>query len=164
MLSVSGQLDLAPVESTVHYLGDQATAVGKNENRRKTDYLCRSVYLPVIRNDLPEIFEAFDFTDAHATTGARPRTSVPTQTLFLLNDASVLSAADALSKRLLDDPSLADDTVRIDRLFQLLFNAPPTADERADLLAFIETFEPRDQAWPAAAHAMLSTSRFQFLD
>ena len=77
MLSASAQLDLAPVDSTVSYLGDQATAVGENKNRRRTDLLCRSVYLPVIRNDLPEIFEAFDFADPHATTGARTRPPPP---------------------------------------------------------------------------------------
>ncbi len=57
MLSAAGQLDLVPRESTVSYLGDQATAVGDNKNRRRTDFPCRSVYLPVIRNDLPELFQ-----------------------------------------------------------------------------------------------------------
>lgn len=161
MLSVSGQLDLNPVGSTVNYLGDQATAVGTNENRRRTDFRCRSVYLPVIRNDLPEIFQAFDFADAHTTTGARPRTTVPTQTLFLLNDQSVLDAADALAGHL--EP-LPDDNTRIGRLFQLLFNTPPTETERNDLLAFLQSHQPESGAWPAAAHAMLSTSRFQFID
>ena len=57
MLSSAGTLNLNPMESTVSYLGDQATAVGGNPVRRRTDFNCRSVYLPVIRNDLPELFD-----------------------------------------------------------------------------------------------------------
>ena len=174
MLTASGQLDLAPVDSTVNYLGDQATAVGKNENRRRTDFLCRSVYLPVIRNDLPEIFEAFDFADPHATTGSRPRTTVATQALFLLNDESVIGAADALAGLLLATGDGAADAARADLLFLRVFNAPPDDAERAEILTYIHEreaelqaagdTEPRLHAWSAAAHAMFSTSRFQFLD
>src|SRR5262249_30623700 len=74
MLTAAGQLDPKPLESTVSYLGDQATAVGDNKIRRRTDFPCRSVYLPVIRNDLPELFSVFDFANPHASTGLRPQT------------------------------------------------------------------------------------------
>ena len=62
MLSAAGNLDLKPMDSTVSYLGDQATAVGENPNRRRTDFPCRSVYLPVIRNDLPELFDVLSIS------------------------------------------------------------------------------------------------------
>ncbi|MCA9059252.1 MAG: PSD1 domain-containing protein, partial [Planctomycetaceae bacterium] len=45
MLIAAGTMDFKPMESTVWYLGDQATAVGANTNRRRTDFPCRSVYL-----------------------------------------------------------------------------------------------------------------------
>src|SRR6185436_17778084 len=99
MLSAAGTLDLNPLESTVSYLGDQATAVGKNPVRRRTDFNCRSVYLPVIRNDLPELFEAFDFANPHVSMGARPKTTVPTQGLFTLNDTLVMTASEATARR-----------------------------------------------------------------
>ncbi len=101
MLLAAGRLDLAPLDSSVSYLGDQATAVGENKVRRRTDFPCRSVYLPVIRNDLPELFDVFDFADAHATTGMRPQTMVATQGLFLLNDDLVMDASAAAARRLL---------------------------------------------------------------
>jgi hypothetical protein len=101
MLATADRLDLGWTESTVSYLGDQATAVGQNKNRRRTDFPCRSVYLPVIRNDLPEIFEVFDFADPHAATGARPKTTAATQGLFILNDEMVMDAAKAMAQRLI---------------------------------------------------------------
>ena len=110
MLWAGGQLDSAPMDSTVWYLGDQATAVGANKNRRRTDFPCRSVYLPVIRNDLPELFDSFDFADPHATTGMRPQTMVASQGLFLMNDDSVIAAADAIARRALEEvPSGSPD-------------------------------------------------------
>jgi hypothetical protein len=174
MLFVSGQLDLSPMDSTVSYLGDQATAVGKNEVRRRTDFKCRSVYLPVIRNDLPELFEVFDFADPHACTGARPHTTAATQGLFMMNDPMVMDAADALARRIMADGALNSPIARIDRMFDLILNAPPTDAERESFLAFVETAEkrlteagipePAIRAWSMACQAIFSSSRFQFLD
>jgi hypothetical protein len=175
MLLAGERLDLSPMDSTVGYLGDQATAVGKNEVRRRTDFPCRSVYLPVIRNDLPELFESFDFADPHATTGARPQTTAAKQALFMLNDPMVGEAADAVARRILENGGACETNgTRVDRLFHLLLSAPPTAAERATFLGFVENPESlppetgREEcalrAWSMACQAVFSSSRFQFLD
>ena len=174
MLFAAGALDLKPMASSVWYLGDQATAVGDNKVRRRTDFPCRSVYLPVIRNDLPELFAAFDFADPHRTTGMRPRTNAATQSLFILNDESVMAAADAIAQRLLHGDASASRETRIDRLFALVLNAGPDADARADMLRFIREQEDRlngegsekaeVRAWSMACHALLASSRFQILE
>lgn len=169
MLLAAGKLDQSEVNSTVNYLGDQATAVGKNKNRRRTDFACRSVYLPMIRNDLPEIFEAFDFADPHCSTGARPRTTAATQSLFMLNDKSVADAAVAIAKRLLREES--KDNRRIDRMFELVIGDIPDDRERQQMIRFIHAAkgklapeENERRAWGLAVHALLSSSRFQFLE
>lgn len=184
MLSAAGQLDRKPMQSTVWYLGDQATAVGGNENRRRTDFPCRSVYLPVIRNDLPEIFDVFDFANPHAATGLRPQTTVATQGLFMLNDTLVMDAATATARRVLQsfpDPAKDDeDEARqagrraLAQLFELILNAPPTDSERETIQAFIqqaeEQFEAegesdaRLRAWSLAVHALFASSRFQIVE
>ncbi|MGI8605398.1 MAG: DUF1549 and DUF1553 domain-containing protein [Verrucomicrobiales bacterium] len=174
ILCAAGTLDLSPMNSTVGYLGDQATAVGKNEVRRRTDFPCRSVYLPVIRNDLPELFEVFDFADPHATTGARPQTTAATQALFMLNDQMIMNAADAMARRILADAADDPAATRIDRMFELVLNVAPTDVERETFLAFVEnsekrltesgTTEPAIRAWSMACQALFSLSRFQFLD
>ena len=124
MLWAAGTLDLNRVDSTVSYLGDQATAVGGNEVRRRTDFNCRSVYLPVIRNDLPELFDVFDFANPHMSTGERPKTTVPTQGLFMLNDSMVMAAADATARRILAETSSQPIDARIDRMYQLIVGGP----------------------------------------
>jgi hypothetical protein len=174
MLAAAGQLDPSPRESTVSYLGDQATAVGDNKNRRRTDFPCRSVYLPVIRNDLPELFDVFDFANPHASTGMRPRTMVATQGLFLLNDATVLTAADATARRLLATRPSADPEGLVDTLFEWVLGAPAGPEQRADVLAFVRQTQTRlaaaggqdaeFRAWSLACQALFASSRFQFLD
>ena len=174
MLSAAGTLDLKPMASSVSYLGDQATAVSDNKVRRRTDFPCRSVYLPVIRNDLPELFASFDFADPHRTTGMRPRTIAATQSLFILNDESVMAAADAIAQRLLSGETGGGREARIDRLFELVLNSGPDAEARAEMLGFIRGLEDRlrreggenaeSRAWSMACHALLASSRFQILE
>jgi Protein of unknown function (DUF1553) len=174
MLTAADQLDLAPRESTVSYLGDQATAVGDNKVRRRTDFPCRSVYLPVIRNDLPELFDVFDFANPHASTGMRPKTMVATQGLFMLNDGSVMRAAEATARRLLAGQSEAGEDGLVDTLFEWMFHSAPTVDERAEILTFVRQIKNRVtteggtdaqlQAWSQACHALFAASRFQILD
>jgi hypothetical protein len=174
MLSAAGKLDLTPMDSTVWYLGDQATAVGDNKNRRRTNFPCRSVYLPVIRNDLPELFDVFDFADPHTTTGMRSQTMVATQCLFLLNDDSVMAAAKATAQRVLAEQMTVGPEALVDRLFELVLNARATEDERGDLLTFIRETKKRLnatgdtetdlRAWSMACHALFASSRFQILE
>ena len=174
MLLIAGQLDLTPMESSVWYLGDQATAVGANKNRRRTDFPCRSVYLPVIRNDLPELFEVFDFANPHTTTGLRPQTLVATQGLYLLNEESVMMASMATVKRVLQDAADSGPESVVDALYQWVFTRRPTTAERTELLAFIEDVIPRLtsqgeqdpvlRAWSLACHALFASSRFQLVE
>jgi hypothetical protein len=174
MLSAAGTLDLNPTESTVSYLGDQATAVGKNPVRRRTDFNCRSVYLPVIRNDLPELFEAFDFANPHVSIGARPKTTVPTQSLFMLNDTLVMTAAEATARRTITETASRPLDAKIDRMFQLIMSRPPTDNERQTVQAYMQRLmsslnasgesEPELKAVTLACHALFASSRFQFLE
>jgi hypothetical protein len=183
MLWAAGTLDLATVDSTVSYLGDQATAVGKNEVRRRTDFNCRSVYLPVIRNDLPELFDVFDFANPHVATGERPKTTVPTQGLYMLNDSMVMAAAEATAKRIRAETSSQPIDARIDRMYQLIVSGLPTDNERQAVRSYLERTSarlkpPADddgnaegkpdhsevRALALACHAVFASSRFQFVE
>ncbi|MEO2013723.1 MAG: PSD1 and planctomycete cytochrome C domain-containing protein [Fuerstiella sp.] len=174
MLLAAGKLDVTPMDSTVSYLGDQATAVGENKNRRRTDFPCRSVYLPVIRNDLPELFDVFDFADPHAATGMRSQTMVATQGLFMLNDDLVMDAAEATAQRVLQNDTATEPSAQIDHLFELVLNAVPRKEERDELLTFIsetrkninddDTSDADIQVWSMVCHALFASSRFQIVE
>src|SRR5205823_7093319 len=98
LLALSGELDFSPAESTVAHLPVQATGVNDKphppfESRR------RSVYLPVIRNDLRPEFSIFDFADPQTVSGRRNQTIVAPQALFLLNSELLRDSARKLAAR-----------------------------------------------------------------
>ena len=171
MLAAADGLDHAMAESTVGYLGDQATAVGANLVRRKTDFPYRSVYLPVIRNDLPEIFEIMDFTDPHLATGTRRSTTVPGQGLFMLNDEGVMEASTAAAKRLIAEVPAGDVAARVRWLYQRFLSAQPTAEEIGMIGFAAGQFAGRFhgeggeaaelKSWSLVCQALFASSRFQ---
>ena len=175
MMLAAGTLDLKPMDSTVYYLGDQATAVGANTNRRRTDFPCRSVYLPVIRNDLPEIFDVFNFADPQAGTGMRPNTMVPTQGLFLLNEQFVYDSAKATATRVLKEAETSDPAVVAAQLRNLLFSDSGSDEDQELLIHFVNQLrelpmKEEDEtdrelrAWTLATQALFASSQFQMVE
>lgn len=173
LLSLSGKLDRRPMQSTVSYLGDQATGVGENV-RRRTDFPCRSVYLPVIRNDLPELFEVFDFANPHTTTGARPQTTVAPQALFLLNSDLVMDCASALANDAVAQCTEGSERAVLADLFERVILERPEDEELEMLHTYLKNEEAelsaagdsdaRRLAWTRTCHALFALSRFQFVE
>ncbi|MEZ6122082.1 MAG: DUF1553 domain-containing protein [Planctomycetaceae bacterium] len=113
LLKISGSLDLSPGGTPVPGAGvlvksNDANAEGfvPDETQR------RSLYLPIIRNELPAVLTAFDFADPDLVVGKRPVTNVPAQALFLLNSPFVMSAAEGTARQVLKDtPRTADQLI-----------------------------------------------------
>ena len=94
----------------------------------------RSVYAPVFRNALPELFEAFDFADPSMVVGRRDTSTVAPQALFLMNHPFVLEQSRAAARRLLAEVP-DDDRARVDRAYRLILGRGPTAEGTADRAA-----------------------------
>ncbi|MEM7477166.1 MAG: DUF1553 domain-containing protein [Planctomycetota bacterium] len=96
MLSASGELDLT--------LGGSLIRKGtKSDYDYKHDGLRRSIYHPVFRNSLPELYEAFDFADTSVSVGQRPRSTVATQSLALMNHPWVAKRVAATAKLIVSE-------------------------------------------------------------
>lgn len=136
MLFVSGQLDQSPGGSLLKvknrgYLFDHTSIDTTDYNSRR-----RSLYLPVIRNNVYELFQLLDFPDPAVPTGDRATTTVAPQALMMMNSGFVIQAADDLSKRILS--SSGDDSVRIEKLYALVLGRSPSPDEVTESLAFLQ--------------------------
>jgi hypothetical protein len=114
----------------------------------------RSVYLPVFRNALPEIFEIFDFADPSVSTGRRQASTVAPQALYLMNNAFVLDQAKAAAGRLVSEPH-ADDRARIVRAYRLALGRPPSEAEVA-----VATGHP----WTSLFHALYASIEFRYVN
>jgi hypothetical protein len=123
---------------------------------------CRSVYLPVFRNALPEIFEVFDFADPSTVTGRRNASTVAPQALFMMNNPFILEQAKYAAARLLEEP-LSNDAARLTRAYREAMGRPPTDGERTVAARFLTDRAPKD-AWTSLFHALFASADFRYLE
>jgi hypothetical protein len=124
---------------------------------------CRSVYAPVFRNALPEIFEAFDFADPSLIVGRRNVSTVAPQSLFLLNHPFVLRQARAAATRVLSGPDTGDPA-RVERVYRLALGRRPTEAERRVALGFVAAQPDRAEAWALLVQALFASIDFRYLN
>jgi len=122
----------------------------------------RSVYLPIVRGTLPEMFPLFNFAPPERPMAQREESIVPAQSLFLMNNAWVLEQARHSAARLLSDTSLADDSKRLDRLYERAFFRAPTPAEQSRALAYLKTGGP-ETAWESLCQTVIASAEFRVL-
>ena len=105
--------------------------------------LTRSVYLPIIRDRIPESLSVFDFPDTTFVSGDRDTTNVATQALFLMNSEEVIQTADAFARRLIKEERESSD--RINMAFIHAFGRKPSTNEHIACRDFLREF-PRSLA------------------
>jgi cytochrome c553 len=166
LLAVSGLLDRTaggPSLSHVKNRGYLFDHTSKDLTSYDTNR--RSVYLPVIRNNLYAVFQLFDAPDPAVPTGDRATTTVPTQALFFMNSDLADRAADALADRLLVRSNL-DDSGRVRLLFEIAYGRPPSQGEVERLTKAVASFakgedaEARRKAWAIVCQAVLASNEF----
>jgi hypothetical protein len=173
MLAASGQLDLTPrKQSVVAEIGD--ANIGRNlriDDQINQSNRNRSVYLPIVRNRLPEMLRLFDFAEPSLIVGRREVTTVPTQALFLLNNHFVLELSDHMAQRLLADRDEASARVRL--AYRLSLGRTPS-DAEVDtanqlVLDTIAGLKDGDndakqlQAWSSLCQSLLACAEFRYL-
>jgi hypothetical protein len=176
MLSVSGELNVARPEGSLvgRVIMDRPISLIGLDKRLPADLdgsLHRSVYLPVIRDRLPDILELFDFAEPSLVTGDRATTNVPVQALYLMNSPFVQERAQGFASRLAREATSPEQ--RITAAFRLCFSREPDEFEQEQALAFLQSMpqeEPADGTAPETdplavfCHALLSTAEFRNID
>jgi cytochrome c553 len=174
MLAASGLLNLTPpVGSTVAQagegpsnrprLGGLGAGPGPSDPRDNR----RSVYLPVIRDNLPEAIELFDGADPSLVVSERPTTTVPAQGLFMLNSPFALRVADAAAERVAKGTTA--DSERVRAAYQLAYSRTPTDAELTTATRFVEQYRggtgrqrSERETWSALMQALLASAEFQY--
>ena len=164
LLAVSGRLDLTTGGTLVDWKNDEyvPTDTVSAESAR------RSVYLPIVRDRVYDVFTLFDFANPSVGTAKRTPTVVSHQALFFLNSPLVKSSASALATRLLAETG--DDEQRLRSAYQRCYNRDPLPAEKARGLQFLEQNqgaggpEGRLQAWSAYAQILMAANEFLYRD
>ncbi len=174
LLMAAGQLDLSPggalpIPPAAGWSYSQHVPfAGVPESNQRT------IYQIVLRNRRPPFMALFDGADPNATTPLRQVTTVPTQSLYFLNDPFFHAQAEALARRVLP---AATDEARVRQLYELALQRDATAAEVAAALGFTAEYtaavaEPAEPAqperplavWSALTRIVLAGNEFLYVD
>jgi mono/diheme cytochrome c family protein len=98
----------------------------------------RSIYFTVKRSKLIPMMVVFDAPEALVGVGDRPATTIAPQALMLMNNPQVRTWAKGLAKRVAADSKTPIEAA-VRSAYAWVLSRPPTADELADAVAFVQS-------------------------
>jgi cytochrome c553 len=174
LLAVSGALDKSMGGSLLHVKNRAYLFDHTSKDTTSYDSKRRSLYLPVIRNNVYDVFQLFDFPDPGFPSGDRATTTVAPQALFLLNSDWAMRLCDQLAESLLKDAKVLD-AGRVRRLYRKAYGREATDNEVAKALALIDDVDRvlhkretnaerrRLAAWSSLCQVVVSADEFIYV-
>ena len=167
LLAVGGNLDPAMGGTLDPGIGTDGETSPDRISKNPDDFTRRSVYLPLRRANLPNLFTLFDFGDATNPSGKRGSTTVATQALFMMNSPFVMEQARAAAQRLLADRPREGE--RIEGLYLAALSRFPDGAERDRAMTYLhdlrQKFDDFDEseAWQSLARVLLASNEFIYV-
>lgn len=165
MLSIAGRL------STERPAGIQIAGRGGKGKWGETRSLLsinspyRTVYLPVLRSLLPEMYSTFDFPNPTQLKGQREVTTVAPQSLFLMNSDFAGRMPASAAERVLSEAH-SGDAERIRVIYLRVLGRLPDSDEIQAATEFMESLTGQTSAsyrWSTLIQALLISGEFRTL-
>ena len=173
LLAVSGQLDpqiggsLLKVKNRGYLFDHTSKDLSDYTSQR------RSLYLPVIRNNVYDLFQLLDFPDPAIPTGDRTPTTIAPQALLMLNSDFVMQSAADFAARVIAEGD--DDSERLNQMVSIAYGRHASGDELAANLAFLAQAERslaeteadpnqrRRQAWNVLGQVIVAANEFMYV-
>ena len=172
ILTVSGDLDLTPAQGHPFPSPISWGYTQHGPYSAVYDHDHRSLYLMTQRLKRHPFLALFDGADPNTSTPLRGTSTVPTQSLYFLNDPFVHRKAGRLAQDLL--VRHADDGSRLDELMMRSVGRPPSEDERRETQTFLERYRSRlteldgqsanEAAWAAVIRVVWGGNEFLHVD
>jgi hypothetical protein len=168
MLAVSGELDTS---SGGPYVPTQRLETGEViVADSQPGALRRSIYLQQRRTQVLSMLQVFDAPSIVFNSMRRPRTTMPLQSLGLLNSAFVRARAAALAERL--EREAGDEEARVGCLYELTHARAPASDERQAAFEFLDLqtreyegqADARRRAWVDLSQNILMSNEFLYVE
>ena len=163
MFAVSGRLDLARPQ------GSPLMSVPIGELRRSATNVSRlaasnlrSVYLPVVRGYLPQVFEVFDFAEPSQVIGRRDITTVSPQALYFMNNPEVIDHARAVARTISKKDHL-NDTQKLQHLYRASLGRNAEEDEVSRGLSYVHAAGPPVDGWAGMQQILYASAEFRYL-
>jgi len=172
LIAVSGSLDqslggsLLTVKNRAYFFDHTSKDLTDYSSKR------RSIYLPVVRNNIYDVFQLLDYPDAAIPTGDRTTTTIAPQALLMLNSDFIARSSSDLAESLLKQSDSSDES-RIRHLYSQAFARDASSTEVSESLVFLQrveqayaTIEPgqqRRRAWEMLCQVVLASNEFIYL-
>ncbi|MFM2094928.1 MAG: hypothetical protein RIS70_2052 [Planctomycetota bacterium] len=173
---------LAATESLDRQMGGSLLKVKNREyffdhtSKDLTDYRSprRSIYLPLVRNNVYDVFQLLDYPDAAVPSGDRATTTVAPQALWMMNSELLGELSDRLADYELARPDL-DDADRIRDLISRAYGRSTAPGDEKPWLEFLGELDQaflatesdsgvrRRKAWSALCQTILAANEFIYL-
>jgi hypothetical protein len=164
LLFVSGQLEPEP-PAPGHLSGMNSRGNGRLRSSLGVSSPYRTIYLPVLRDLLPDEYATFDFPDPSGVNGLRHVTTAPPQALFFMNSGFVEEVSLAAADRILSGE--AEDSARIEAAYRLVLGRDPDSAEREDAAGFLASLDgagredPDLHRWSVFVQSLFATAEFR---
>jgi hypothetical protein len=173
LLAVGGKLNRAAGGSLLQVKNREFFFDHTSKDKTSYDSYRRSLYLPVVRNHVYDIFQLLDYPDAAVTSGDRATTTIAPQALLMLNSDLVLQASSDLAERVL---AVSDDeSQRIAQLYSLAYGREAIAAETTAAQTFLaaanQTLMAKEPdaakrsrlAWDSLCQTILAANEFIYV-
>ena len=159
VLAVSGTLDPEPPDGAPPAVKAQDPSPADLARNRQVyeDYPHRSIYLPVVRSHLYDLFSLLDFPNSTTPLGRRDDSTVPTQALLMLNSPFLMAQSEEVSTRMRTHPD------PLNELYLHLFARPIEGSERLAAEQFLQNAGTEKDSWDLLCHTLLISNEFLYL-
>jgi uncharacterized protein DUF1553 len=169
LLAASGELDerlFGPYVPTNRNSAGEVVVAENDAGVRR-----RSIYLQARRTQVPSLLAVFDAPSIVFNCTARSRSTMPLQSLSLLNSEFVVARAQHLAERLAQEHP-ADEWQRLAAAFACTLGRPPTETELVAARVFLQTqrrvYEQEaanpQRAWRDLCQMLLASNAFLYLE
>ena len=127
----------------------------------------RSIYMLAPRFTAHPTLRVFDSVDNFQSVGERTVSTTPSSALFMLNAPFVWQQAELMAQRIENDAG-SEAAEQVDRIYEIAFARPPTAEERILGIEFLQTISSGDdeQAKPVLVqycHTIMGLNEFIYI-
>ena len=135
----------------------------------------RSIYLPIQRGNLNDLFQVFDFPDPSALAGKRYVTTAPTQALYLMNSPFVIEKARTWAGKLTGESGKSDSDL-VQSVYLAAYARSCSQAEEKNALKFLTDYnnvlaqvEPnaksrKEKVWTGFCQAIIESAEFRFIN
>ncbi|GAB5403351.1 MAG: hypothetical protein Aurels2KO_15820 [Aureliella sp.] len=129
------------------------------------DATFRSVYLPIVRNEVPRSLEVFDFAAADTITGQRETSQTSNQALYMMNNPLVIDCSNSFAQRL--EATAGKPVDQLNLAFNLAFARSPTRTERSLATRFLRDYVQHDgelTVTAALCQSLFAAAEFRLIE